>query len=254
MKPALAIALLLMVVGFGPARGDDIDAGASVDSIRITYSFTGQQVLIFGTIIAKEATSANSDVVILLRGPNGNFVVRRKEPLGPIWLNQDRTKFHAVPGFYFIASTRPIDEIAPAPVLDRYELGLGHLKLEPMKMPRAGDVQVYGKAFLAEMQEARLYTEVSGPYAVYSVGQALFSVKIDLPESVPVGEYQVRALLFQNGNVVGDKSWPLRAEKSGIESWLYDAAHKVPSAFGVSMVAISVFFGWGASMFFRRQV
>jgi uncharacterized protein (TIGR02186 family) len=253
---AITIAVFSLALLVGQARADDLDAGASVDSIRITYSFTGAQVLIFGSITGTDvASTSGSDVVILLRGPEANFIVRRKEPLGPIWLNQDRTKFHAVPGFYFIASTRPLKDIAPTTVLARYELGLDHLRLEPMKRPRAGDVQVYGEAFIAEMNEAGLYKQVSGgDDGIYFIGKSLFSVKIDLPDSVPVGPYTVRALLIKDGNVIGDKSWQLPVEKFGIERWLYSVAHDEPAVFGFAAVAISIFFGWAASMFFRRQV
>ena len=108
MKRPFALLSLLLALLSGPARAADIDAGASLDSIRITSSFTGAQVLIFGTIIGQMSPTPDTDVVVELKGPVGDFVVRRKEPIGPIWLNQDRTKFHAVPGFYFVASTRPL--------------------------------------------------------------------------------------------------------------------------------------------------
>jgi uncharacterized protein (TIGR02186 family) len=124
-----------------------------------------------------------------------------------------------------------------------------------MKRPRAGDVLVFGEAFIAEMREAGLYNEVSGgDTGIYFIGKSLFSVKIDLPDTVPVGDYTVRALLIKGGNVVGDKSWQLPVEKFGLERWLHNLAHDEPAVFGFTAVAISIFFGWAASMFFRRQV
>ena len=64
--------------------------------IAITTGFTGKELLLFGTI------SDDGDVVVVVRGPNEEVVVRQKDSVAGIWMNVDGMIFNAVPAFYYV--------------------------------------------------------------------------------------------------------------------------------------------------------
>lgn len=254
MRARIAALVSLLLLVFTPAsRGEELYAGVTEEVISITSNFTGQELVVFGTIAeASPADAAKRDVIVILRGPRSNVVVRKKEQMGVIWVNREKAQFEGVPGFYFVASVRPLSQIASKPVLERSEIGLDNLRILALTDEDTGQIDEFRHAIVKEMEEKGLYTEVSGEHALNFIGPHLFSVKIALPASVPVGIYRIDAIMLNEGNVVGAYSWPLEVDKFGIERWLFDLAHDEPAIYGVWMVLISIFFGWASSMFFRR--
>ena len=69
-------------------------ADLSKDLIAITTRFTGAEVLLFGS------TNGIGDIIVVVRAPESQVVVRRKKRTGGIWINSDRVIFKNVPGFY----------------------------------------------------------------------------------------------------------------------------------------------------------
>ena len=61
--------------------------------IAITTAFAGTEVLLFGAL-----EDPGSEVVVLVKGPAGEQVVRRKSRIGPIWLNTREVRFKGTPG------------------------------------------------------------------------------------------------------------------------------------------------------------
>ena len=57
--------------------------------------------------------------------------MRRKGNVAGLWLNTASATFDNVPSYYAVASTRPIDEIAPEEFRALHGVGLKHLKYTP---------------------------------------------------------------------------------------------------------------------------
>ena len=70
---------------------------------------------------------------------------------------------------------------------------------------------------------------------------------------VPGRRYQVRILLFQNGQPVSEKDRTLTVEKVGVERGLYLWAHQRPWSYGLVAMAFALAAGWAASSAFRRD-
>src|SRR5215470_12684567 len=102
------LALLLALAG-APARSADIVSGLSTDLIQITSSFTGTDFVIFGAIDPPRtpAVAAVQDLVVVIRGPTLDMTVRRKERILGVWVNTEQVEFSGLPGYYFLASTKP---------------------------------------------------------------------------------------------------------------------------------------------------
>ena len=132
----LLAAMILIAALSGVARAEDLAAGISRDKIEINSNFTGTDVVVFGAIENElgEALPATEmrDVVVVIRSDRPYTVtVRKKERVGPIYVNRDMRRFADVPGFYFLSSTRPLKDIAAREVLDQFELGLDHIAFGP---------------------------------------------------------------------------------------------------------------------------
>ena len=101
---AASLALLLTFIS-APARAQlPLIADASNYRVNITTGFTGTDVVYFG------AKNGPGDIVVVVRGPNFNYSVRRKQRVAGIWINTDKVSFGDVPSFYAVASSRPLDD------------------------------------------------------------------------------------------------------------------------------------------------
>jgi uncharacterized protein (TIGR02186 family) len=96
-----------------------------------------------------------------------------------------------------------------------------------------------------------LYAEED--HGVRFVDKGLFRAEIALPAEAPIGRYQVRILLFQNGQPVSEKDRTLLVEQVGFERALYLWAHQRPWSYGLAAMAFALGAGWAASTAFRRD-
>ncbi|HXM84370.1 MAG TPA: TIGR02186 family protein, partial [Stellaceae bacterium] len=74
-------------------------ADLSSHLIAITTGFTGASVVLFG------ATDGPGDVVIVVRGPERDMVVRHKSHFAGIWINTRQVTFSGVPSYYAVFSS-----------------------------------------------------------------------------------------------------------------------------------------------------
>src|SRR5690606_20184056 len=102
----------------GPAPADaPLITDLSSHLIAITSSFTGTELLLFGAI------DEPGDIIVVVRGPVSNAVVRRKGRTLGLWLTERSVSFDGVPGYYAVVSNKPLEEIAPEPLLQRLQIG-----------------------------------------------------------------------------------------------------------------------------------
>ncbi|MEQ9447304.1 MAG: TIGR02186 family protein, partial [Rhodospirillaceae bacterium] len=110
-----------------PARAQDVPLVADLSNhlVAITTGFTGTDVLLFG------ATDGPGDIAVVVRGPAGDAVVRRKERFGPIWVSGTTVTLRDVPSYYRVASSRPLEDVAPQLLLSRFQIGLNNIRAVP---------------------------------------------------------------------------------------------------------------------------
>lgn len=251
MRALAALTALLLLAPL--ARAEELAAGLSKDDIKISSSFTGTDLVLFGAIESEGAaigTVTDRDVVVVVRGPSTAVTVRRKERLGPIWINRDQRRFVGVPGFYFVASTKPLKDIGDEATLDRYHLGLSHLDFNPPRgtvMPPSD----YRDAVLRAKSRGELYSEHAG--GVVFISGSLFRTTIALPSNLPSGTYDVNVYLFRKREIVTAFSTPLRIGKTGLERWLFKFATGLPWAYGLVAVVLAALAGWASAIIFRQR-
>ena len=119
MRPALL--LLGLLLGASPASAEQLVSGISQDLIQITSNYTGSDIVVFGAIEGAPDTEdrTSRDIVVVVRGPDADITVRRRDRVAGVWINHDAAKLSGMPSYYFLASTRPLNAIAPPDALMR---------------------------------------------------------------------------------------------------------------------------------------
>ena len=242
--------LLLLLCGLAvflpdAARAQDsVVADLSRHLVAITTGFSGADVLLFG------AVEGEGDVIVAVRGPSRDVVVRRKDRALFVWMNQGSATVRSAPAFYWVTSTKPLAEIATVPVLARYKLGLRHLELG-VQAGAGESPEPFREAFLRLKQRNLLYVERSDD--ITFLGGRLFRTDLHFPSNVPTGTYFVDTFLFRNGQVVSAQTTPLVVSKVGVGADISDFARQQSFFYGILAVLTAALVGWISSVAFRRN-
>lgn len=236
----------LLASGQAAAAEQPLVADMSQDSISITSSFTGTEILLFGAI------DGPGDVVVVVQGPREDLVVRRKARVSGIWMNRKSVTFNGVPAYYAVASSRPLEDIAPRAVRARYRLGGDYLDFAV-----AADTQGLAGQELIEFRAAILRNKAREELFVIDEGQVrfrdqLFRTSLVFPANAPEGDYSVNVYLLRAGRVVDSQENVLSIRKAGLERTIFDLANEQPALYGLIAIVIALFAGWIAAVAFRR--
>ena len=245
MKRALAGLLLLMSAA--GARAENLVSGISQDIIEITSNYPGNDIVVFGAI-ERAQRARGRNIVVVVRGPDTPMTGRRRHPVAGSWVNRDSAKFEGMPGYYYLASTEPIDRVAPPRTLTRYGVGVNYLL--PSAIGSHHDARPFRAAALRQMRQQGLYTEAPG--TIDFLSETLFRTRVPVPAAVARGQYNVEVYLFRDGDVVSAQSTPLFIDQTGIERRLFNMAHNAPLVYGLICVFMAMLLGWISSVLFRR--
>lgn len=224
---------------------DSLDVDLSKPEVELTTSFDGAQLLFFGV------HTPGTDVIVVVRGPEKDTPVRRKERIAGIWVNSDEVMFKKVPTFYSAASTRPPEEILDAETLRKFEIGVENLNLVPGNaIYSMDDITVFSAGLLRNMQRIELFSAKIGE--IKKVGKQLFRTNLWFPSNVNVGGYIVTTHLVMDGKITETKVTNILVHKTGIEAGIYNFAHDHALLYGLLAVLIAVVSGWSANAIFRK--
>jgi uncharacterized protein (TIGR02186 family) len=241
----------------GPARAEKIVADISEHLIKIRSNFTGTSLLLFGAIDWKqpvlkslEADGPDFDIIIIVRGPDSNVLIRRKDKIAGIWVNRKSVAVENVPSFYTILATRPVEEILSPKALKPREFTLENLKFEWPEKISANEQKEFREALLYNLREEELYMQRSGTVEI--VGDTLFRAKVYFPAKVSEGAYLAEIYLVRDGRIIGSQTSALAVGKEGFERTIYEFAHEKPSLYGLIAIILALAAGLAASEIARR--
>lgn len=241
---APAVALLICCAVAPAAQGDQVIADLSQQRVTITTGFAGSDVLLFGAI------ETPSDVVVVVRGPEKDVVVRRKDRIAGVWINAEQVTFISTPTFYAVASSGEIGKIVPPLLARQEEIGAENLRLRIKEKVGALEAVTYRQALIRNYRRSGLYG--TGVARVRFLGQRLFRAEIHFPSNVPTGTYTVKVLQIKNGQVISAFSRPLPVSKAGMSARISEFAYRNTIYYGLIAIALAVLAGWFASQLFRR--
>ncbi len=228
-----------------PAKADPLVVDLSNHLVAISTGFTGTDVLLFGAIENK------GDVVITVRGPEHDMVVRRKERKLGIWINSQSAYLRNVPTYYATAASRPIELIANNKLFASFHIGLKNQRFVTSMQGDDTDDSLYREALLRNMEHAGLYSKK--PAKISFLSNQLFRTDIHFPANTPTGTYVIDVYLIRDGKIASIKSTPLVVSKTGVSAEVYEFAHRYSALYGIIAVIIAGFAGWLASVIFRKN-
>ena len=217
-------------------------ADISQNTVEIHSRFNGTQLLIFG------ARNQPGELVIAVRGPHTNLNLRRKERIAGMWMHVEKQKYEAIPLFYAIASTRPLADIAPLPLLQ--SLGLGAEQVIHLNNP--GSQPIFDNALLETFAKHRTWQIAFSPITYF--GESLFKAKLNLPDTLPDGQFTVEVYLVDRGKLVSAQTIPLRSYKTGFDAEVFSAAQHRPWLYGIGSILLALSGGWFANRLFNRRL
>lgn len=254
---ACLLVLAAAVGGARPAAAERLVVSLSNHRVQITSSFTGEDLVLFGTVEPESGGSAlraSYDLVVTVSGPPETFRTRRKERVAGIWVNTDAREFVRVPSYLAILTNRPVKDIADADTLRRLQVGLDNFLLPQRIGPDIADTvrdDPYRLAFLRLETQQGLYREE--PNAVTFLTPTVFRAAIPLPANIPTGSFTIDVKLFSGGALVARTNSALEVIKAGFEQYVADAARDHGLLYGIVTAMIALFTGWLASVVFRRD-
>ncbi|HUN45350.1 MAG TPA: TIGR02186 family protein [Stellaceae bacterium] len=249
-RAAPAPLLLLLLAGLAvaglpqAARAQALVADLTSHLVAITTGFTGTSVVLFG------ATDGGGDVIVVVRGPERDMVVRHKSKVAAVWVNTRQATFTSVPSFYSVASSRPVEEIAPPAVRQLHQIGLEYLRLNTQRPLSPQEATDFRAAFIRNQTRSGLYVPTTGQ--VSFLGDRLFRATINFPASVPTGTYLVEVFLVRDNAVVSGQTTPLVISEIGVDAEVHDFADRYELAYGLVAVVLAAMAGWLASLPFRN--
>lgn len=252
---SLILAALAVFLQPKDAKSEGVEADLATHHVAVKTDFAGVKVLLFGAIVNQGNidTLALLDMIIVVRGPEREMRIRKKERVAGLWVNRQSATFDSVPGYYATLSTRPVSEIAPSSTLLQNGIGFtslqGKLILSSTGFSKA-NVKDYAAAVVRVHQAQNLYQQIKG--AIDFSGQHLFRAEFELPANVPLGDYTAEVFTFRGGELIGNYTTNLKIEKSGVERFIFELAHQQPLIYGIVSVILALAAGMGAAAMFRK--
>ncbi len=244
MRRALPFLLLLLWPAPGRAA-EPLIADLTSHFVAITTGFTGTDVVLFG------ATDGPGDVIVVVRGPNRDAVVRHKSRVAGLWINTRQMTFTGVPSYYAVYSTRPLEDIMPSALRTLQDIGLANLPLAAAEKGRTPqEIADFRAALIRERREQALYADAVGGFNF--LGSELFHLALGFPANVPTGNYTVQIFLVRDKRVVGGQTSPLYISQAGLDAEVNDFAQRRALLYGLLAVIGAALAGWLSSLPFRH--
>ena len=245
MIAALLTLLALNLQDLPTEQAPNIVGAWTEDIVEIRSDFAGADLIVFGVA---QGLRVSDDIVVAVRGPGAELRVMRKQRVFGVWVNRAPVRFNDIPGYYAVASTRPLSDFADPGALARQGIGLANIAAASGE---AGMTAEYINAISRARAREALYAE--SPAGVRVLDAGLFQAAVNLPPETPVGDYVAEVYLFRGGRPVASRTTTLRVEKAGLERAVYAFAHEYPAFYGLWAVAIAAFAGWLAAWLFGRR-
>lgn len=247
----LLIAVIISLTGMGrPAIARPLVAEISSHHITIHSAFEGTELLLYGV------RNAPGDMVVVVRGPSRDAIVRRKRRVFGVWVNRESETFPQLPSFYAVASSRRFEEIERSVYFNA--LGIGyreaittfHPPAKPGRAPDSEQRTSFATALLADLRRRQLYhDEVTD---ITFLGEGLFSTRISFPDNTPTGAYTAEVYLFDDGALQGVHTTPIYVYKSGLDSFIFQLANNHPLLYGAMAIILALLGGMVAVRLFKR--
>ena len=232
---------------FSVANTSTLVVDLSTREVKVSSSFVGTNVMVFGT------NNQHDNIIVVIMGPQETTTVRKKQRVSGIWINREKMEFKEVPGFYAIASTRPLNEIAEQSLLKRHNIGIRNTITDNFINQEQKEIQNYRsfkEALIRGKKKKGLFFD--DPMKIDVISEQLFKTSFHFPNNMTTGKYTVNVFAFREKSLVNMVSKTISVEKTGIGAGVFKFAKEQSALYGLIAIVIAVLSGWIASVIFRK--
>lgn len=248
----IRLALLLVALALPAAGQEQIVAGMSQNRVSITADFDGSEILIYGAV-KRDAPPPEGqgplEVIVTVEGPSAPVMVRRKDRVAGIWLNNADVRIDSAPSFYAVATTGPLDHILSDTDNLRHAITIERVIRAVGITDEADKAGEFLLGLLRVRTNEGRYRVLQGK--VELTEETLFRTDVILPANLTEGEYKVRLFLLRDKRVIAHQERVIGVRKEGLERWIFNLAQEQPLIYGLLSLVLAAVFGWGASAAFR---
>lgn len=215
--------------------------------VAVHSNFRGQAITLFGNIEAGAGASTGPfAVVVLVQGPSSDWVVREKQRQFGLILNSGSAHYMSTPSFYAVLSSSPL-----AQIVDPDSLGQPRLSLPGMAaLARMDGAEDFDAEFVRLMRRTGRFVEEER--GVTMLSPTAFSVRVPLASDATNGLYLARALVYSNGQFVGEATTRFTVRTQGFERFVADTARMNPALYGLATIILALVTGWLGGVLFKR--
>lgn len=250
-RAAVLIGLLAATPALAQERpAEKIVAGLSQNRVSITADFDGSEILVYGAVRRDSPPpDGRLDVIVTVEGPETPLVVRRKDRVWGIWINNASVEVDSAPSFYAVATTGHLHEILSATENLRQGITIDRVIRAVGITAEADQSGAFVEALLRVRGGENRYRLMEN--WVQFTEQTLFRTDIVLPANLTEGIYKVRLYLLREGKVVDSQERQITVRKAGLERFIYNMAMEQPLLYGLISLALAALSGWLASAAFQ---
>jgi len=219
-------------------------AGFLDNNIDIDVGFTGKKLSYFGAI------DIQGDLVIIVTGPRKKIKVFKKEKKIWFWLNSSSRIFADVPSYYFVATSRPLNQMKNDSFLKINQIGLENLRFEGAEEIEEIERAKWRNGIIDSMKKMGNYFSKNGNIDI--IDEHLFKTEISFPSDIAEGVYIVDSLLLKNDSVIGSNRSFINVSKSGLGEKVYLFATEKGLLYGIFAVIAAMLFGFSVNEAIRK--
>ncbi len=250
MLAALRLLGILLLLLARPAAAETLVSTLSDEAIEITSSFTGSRIVVFGVVRDEQSPDPDPgyEIAVVVRGPEGDLTVRRKDRIFGLWVNAASRGFFKVPSYYVVHMSENFSLAASKELVARYKLGLANLNF--VRSAYEPEARRFADALIDIRKREGLFVE--RPDAVTFLAPNVFRTTFFLPAVIPVGTYRVSVFLFREERLLAARTENLEIAKTGLSDSIARFARAQGALYGMMTVGLALFIGWFAGIVFRR--
>ena len=247
VRQLLILTAILTFTALYPARADILNLDLAQDHINITTGFTGSQVSVYGT------KKAQGEIVLVVEGPSEGNIVRRKDEFMGAWINLSSLEFDETPSYYdYATNVENLGKFMPEDDIKANHIGVESLTSAPIKdRYNEETTKNFQDALIRTNQTQQLYP--LEPQEIFYLDDDFFRVDFELPANVPTGDYTVKALLINNGEVVQEVRRSFTVAQVGLGAKIRYIASEHSFLYGCLCVVIALMAGWLSNIFVRKN-
>ena len=236
--------LMLLLLNF-EVQSKEAYFDLSEKEIQIETNFIGKEIIVFGIL------EKNHDIILTIKGPKKDSKLLMKERILGIWLNTKKVVYKDIPSLFFLASTKPINDI----------LSFNTILKEKLQFDSVLTNAVTSRNFLQQKNlnnwnenliKIKITNNLFKKYELNNVENKLFQTRVFFPSNSIPGIYNVTVYQIKNKIIQGKKNRIINIKKAGIGEKIYTFAHEQPAIYGLIVIFFAILSGLLAATIFRR--